>query len=213
MNSVRRRTLVAGGTLALAAGLLADQGSVLGADLPHTALLGAALGAVVGLVPDRSVVGRTAAFLAGFGTAWVGYALRAGVFPDVPLGRALAAVIVVGVITTVAAVSAGRLPLWSGLVGAGALLGAYETTFVTTPTGFLQDSMTAATTVLVSAALGLLVATTVEGLMAPAATSAAAAPGVVVVPGPRSSVDGDVAPADAGLDITTPRTSTQESSR
>src|SRR5689334_18720518 len=72
MTSVRRRTLVAGGSLALAAGLLADQGSVLGADLPHTALLGAALGAVVGLVPDRTVAGRTGAFLTGFASAWVG---------------------------------------------------------------------------------------------------------------------------------------------
>jgi hypothetical protein len=199
MTSVRRRTLVAGGTLALAAGLLADQGSVLGADLPHTALLGAALGAVVGLVPDQSVAGRTGAFLTGFGSAWVGYALRAGVFPVVPLGRALAAVIVVGVITAVAAASAGRLPLWSGLVGAGALLGAYETTFVTTPTGFLQDSMTAATTVLVAAGLGLLVASTVEGLMAPAGEGAPTVRGEVAVPSPRSSVDADV---DAGLEIT-----------
>ena len=203
MTSVRRRTLVSGGALALAAGLLADQGSVLGADLPHTALLGAALGAVVGLVPDRSVAGRTGAFLTGFVSAWVGYALRAGVFPDVPLGRALAAVIVVSVITAVAAASAGRLPLWSGLVGAGALLGAYETTFVTTPTGFLQDSMTAATTVLVSAALGLLVATTVEGLMAPGSSAAPTARGEVAVPSPRASVDADVeSGTDVGLEIT-----------
>jgi hypothetical protein len=204
MTSVRRRTLVAGGSLALAAGLLADQGSVLGADLPHTALLGAALGAVVGLVPDRTVAGRTGAFLTGFASAWVGYALRAGVFPDVPLGRALAAVIVVSVITAVAAASAGRLPLWSGLVGAGALLGAYETTFVTTPTGFLTDSMTAATTVLVAAGLGLLVASTVEGLMAPATAATPTVHGDIAVPSPRASVDADV---DAGLDIT------QESNR
>jgi hypothetical protein len=204
MTSVRRRTLVAGGALALAAGLLADQGSVLGADLPHTALLGAALGAVLGLVPDSSVAGRTGSFLVGFGSAWIGYALRAGVFPDVPLGRALAAVIVVGVITAVSAATAARPPLWSGLVGAGALLGAYETTFVTTPTGFLSDSMTAATTVLVSAALGLLVATTVDGLLAPASAAPQTPHGEVAVPAPRASVD-----ADAGLDITTP----QESSR
>jgi hypothetical protein len=200
MNSVRTRTCVAGGALALTAGLLADQGSVLGADLPHTALLGAALGAVVGLVPDRTVLGRTGSFVAGFAAAWVGYALRAGFFPDAPLGRALAAVIVVGLITAVAVVSAGRLPLWSGLVGAGALLGAYETTFATTPTSFVSDSMTAATTVLVSASLGLLVATVVEGLLAPGAAAVEPARGEVALPAPRASVDADV---DAGLDITT----------
>ena len=200
MTSVRTRTCVAGGALALTAGLLADQGSVLGADLPHTALLGAALGAVVGLVPDRSVAGRTGAFLGGFAAAWIGYALRAAVFPDVPLGRALAAVIVVGAITAVAALSAGRLPLWSGLVGAGALLGAYETTFVTTPTGFLTDSMTAATTVLVSSALGLLVASTVEELLHTSETGAPTARGEVAVPAPRASKEDEA--ADVGLDIT-----------
>jgi hypothetical protein len=205
MTTVRLRTCAVGGALALTAGLLADQGSVLGADLPHTALLGAALGAVVGLVPDRSVVGRTGAFLAGFGAAWLGYALRAGVFPDVPLGRALTAVIVVSVITAVAVVSAGQLPLWSGLVGAGALLGAYETTFVTTPTGFLADSLTATTTVLVAAALGLLVATTVDGLIV-TAPAAQHEKGELAVPAPRASVDADV---DAGLDITKPKGTTR----
>jgi hypothetical protein len=200
MTSVRRRTLAAGGALALVAGLLADQGSVLGADLPHTALRGAALGAVVGLVPDRSVAGRTGSFLVGFAAAYLGYVLRAGVLPDVPLGRAIAAVAVVGVITAASTASAARLPLWSGLVGAGALLGAYETTFVTTPTGFVTDSLTAATTVLVSAGLGLLVAATGDGVL-PVASADPHTPSArpeVAVPAPRASVD-----ADAGLDITT----------
>jgi hypothetical protein len=189
MTSVRLRTCAAGGALALAAGLLADQGSVLGADLPHTALLGAALGAVVGLVPDRTVVGRTGGFLIGFGAAWLGYALRAGVLPDIPLGRAIAAVVVVLAITAAAALSNGRLPLWSGLVGTGALLGAYETTFVTTPTTFLVDSTTAATTVLVSAALGLLVATVVEDLLGTSVKVVEHHHVEVAVPSPRASVD------------------------
>jgi hypothetical protein len=141
----------------------------------------------------------------GFAAAWLGYLLRAGVLPDVPMGRAIAAVAVVGVITAVSAATAARLPLWSGLVGAGALLGAYETTFLTTPTGFLSDSLTAATTVLVAAGLGLLVATTVDGLL-PAASSSPAPRPEVAVPAPRASQDADV---DAGLDITTP----QETSR
>lgn len=193
MTSVRTRTCVAGGALALAAGLLADQGSVLGADLPHTALLGAALGAVLGLVPDRTVLGRTGCFLVGFAAAWFGYALRAGVLPDIPMGRAIAAMAVVLVITAAAVVSNGRLPMWSGLVGAGALLGAYETTFVTTPTGFLSDSMTAATTVLVSSALGLLVATTIEGYLGDSPEVVAYTErSAVAVPAPRSSVDADV---------------------
>jgi hypothetical protein len=201
MTPVRLRTCLVGGALALTAGLLADQGSVLGADLPHHALLGAALGAVVGLVPDRTVVGRTGGFLAGFAAAWLGYVLRAGVLPDIPLARAIAAVSVVFLITAVAVASAGRLPLWSGLVGAGAMLGAYETTFVTSPTGFVSDSTTAATTVLVCAALGLLVANTLQDVFdAAPETPTAKTYGEVAVPAPRAEAD-----ADAGLDITTPQ--------
>lgn len=202
MTSVRTRTCLVGGALALTAGLLADQGSVLGADLPHTALLGASLGAVVGLVPDRSVAGRTGAFVFGALAAWLGFALRAGVLPDIPMGRAIASVVVVVAITALAALTAGRLPLWSGLVGSGAMLGAYETTFATTPTGFLADSTTAMTTVLVSAALGLLVASTLQEVLgtALAPTDSAAQRPEVALPSPRASVD-----ADAGLDITTPQ--------
>lgn len=165
MTSERLRTLAAGGALALGAGLLVSQGDVLGPELQHVALLGAALGAVLGLVPDSSVVGRTGAFLVGFGAAWLGYALRAGLFPDTSSGVAVAAVTVLAVITLVSFVTAGRLPLWSGLVGAGALLGAYENTFVTTPTSFLADSTSAATTVLVASAFGLLITSVVSDLL------------------------------------------------
>lgn len=199
MTSVRIRTCLVGGALALTAGVLADQGSVLGADLPHTALLGAALGAVVGLVPDRSVAGRTGAFVFGALAAWLGYALRAGALPDIPMGRAIGSVVVVLAITAVAVATAGRLPMWSGLVGAGAMLGAYETTFVTTPTGFLSDSMTAMTTVLVSAALGLLVASTLQDVLGEAPAEPVGRHPEVALPGPRASVDAET---DAGLEIT-----------
>jgi hypothetical protein len=202
MTSVRTRTCLVGGALALTAGLLADQGSVLGADLPHTALLGASLGAVVGLVPDRSVAGRTGAFVLGALAAWLGFALRAGALPDIPMGRAIASVVVVAAITAVAVITAGRLPMWSGLVGAGAMLGAYETTFTTTPTWFVSDSMTAATTVLVSAALGLLVASTLQDVLGAAPAEPAAQRPEVALPAPRASVDAE---ADAGLSITRPQ--------
>lgn len=203
MSPVRRRTLAVGGGLAVAAALLADKGSVLGADLPHTALLGAALGAVLALVPDGSVAGRTGAFLGGFLSAWLGYALRAGFLPDAPAGRAVAAVVVVALVTGLAVATDGRAPLWASLVGAAAMLGAYETTFVTTPTGFVADSTTAATTVVLCAALGLLVVTLLDGALgartADTGSRTTSALGQATVPVPRASVDPDV---DAGLDIT-----------
>jgi hypothetical protein len=195
MTPERQHALAAGGALALGAGLLVAQGSVLGPDLQHVALLGAALGAVLGLVPDGSVVGRTGGFLVGFGSAWLGYALRAGVFPDTTSGVALAAVLVLAVVTLVAFATAGRLPLWSCLLGAGALLGAYETTFVATPTSFLADSTSAATTVLVASAFGLLITSVVTDLLSARSSGAEAdetAPPRrhrLAVPTPRSAAD------------------------
>jgi hypothetical protein len=191
MTSVRLRTCVAGGALALTAGVLADQGSAFGADLPHIALLGAALGAVIGLVPDRSLAGRIGGFLAGFVAAWLGYALRAGVLPDIPMGRAIAAVAVVAVITAVTVATNGRIPLWSGLVGVGGLLGAYESTFTASPASFLADSVTAVTTVLVAGAFGILVSTLAEDV-SDVDEAVAHQHGEVSVPAPRSAVDADV---------------------
>ena len=166
MASVRLRTLAVGSALALTAGLLTDHGAALGADLPSLALFGIAAGAVLGLVPDRGPAARAAGFLAGFLATWAAYGLRASVLPDVPIGRALAAAGVVAAITAVATATAGRLPLWSGLVGAATLVGAYETVFSADPAAFGSEATTVATTVLLAASIGYLVA--VLGAAAPA---------------------------------------------
>jgi hypothetical protein len=194
MSSPRPQILVAGSALALAAGVLIDQGSHLGADLPRTALLGVALGAVVGLVPDRTVTARTGGFVTGLLAAWVGYALRAGFLPDIAMGRAIAAVTVIGVVTAVATATAGRVPLWSGLLGAGAMAGAYEAAFAATPTSFVTDSMTAVTTTLLASALAIVVvgalADTPRELDADEGEDVPLA--ALMMPAPRASVDADV---------------------
>jgi hypothetical protein len=196
MSSVRTRTLVTGTALAVTAALLADHGAMFGADLPKVALLGAAAGAVLGLVPDRSPVARLGGFLTGFAAAWLGYALRAGVLPDIPLGRAIAAVVVVAIVTIVATVSANRLPMWAGFVGVAALLGSYETTFAATPTSFVSDSMTAVTTSLLAASVGFLVTVLASGTSGSGDIAAESTDHVVAVdaavPPPRAAVDGNV---------------------
>jgi hypothetical protein len=160
-----RRTLISGGLLAITAAALADHGSHLGVAVPRAALLGVALGAVLGLVPmsrtDR-LWGRAPAFVVGALFAWLGYALRAGVLPDIPMGRAVAAIIVVALVTAVAVVSRERLPLWAGLIGVGAVVGAYETAFNQAPTAFTSESTTTVTVVLLAAACGYLAATIAE---------------------------------------------------
>jgi hypothetical protein len=171
MTSVRVRTCVAGAALAVLAGALVDHGAIFGADFLRVALLGIALGAVLGLVPHRSAVERVGGFAAGFVAAWLGYLLRAGVLPDIPMGRAIAAVIVISLITAVATATADRIPLWAGLLGAGALVGAYEAAYVATPSEVGSESAAAATAVLLAVAFGFVVTAVVSAFTA--ASSAA----------------------------------------
>jgi hypothetical protein len=153
-----RRTLVTGGLLALFAALLAQFGGSLGLEEVRSALLGAAIGAALGLVPGNdSSYGRVVGFIVGFALAWIGYALRAGLLPDSGSGRALAAFLVIAVLTGICAATMGWMPLWTGLLGVAALAGAYEFAFGIDPTAFLSQSVTAATTVLLAAAVGYLV--------------------------------------------------------
>jgi hypothetical protein len=196
MSSVRIRTLVTGSALAVTAAALADHGAIFGADLPKVALLGAAAGAVLGLVPDRSPAARLGGFVGGFAAAWLGYALRAGVLPDIPMGRAIAAVVVVSIVTATATATANRLPMWAGFVGVATLLGSYETTFAATPTSFVSDSMTAVTTSLLAVSLGFIVSVLASGTAAVSAATQdddiVVLPEAAPVPVPRSAPDANV---------------------
>jgi hypothetical protein len=150
--------LTSGLVLAVSAALVIGLSDLLGLDLQPVALLGASLGGALAFVPHTPDWGRLAGFLVGFLAAWVGYALRAAVLPDAAAGRAVAALIVIVLVTVVAAATAGRLPLWSGLIGVAALVGAYEELYTSAPSQFVGDSMGAATAILLAVAVGYLVA-------------------------------------------------------
>jgi hypothetical protein len=160
-----RNNVIGGFVLAVVAALIVGLGQVLGMDLQHVALIGAALGGVLGLVPDRSPGERIGGFLVGFVVAWAGFAVRAAVLPDSASGRAVAAFLVIAACLVIAAAMGAtpvRLPLWSMLVGVAAIVGAYEETYTNAPSQFLSESPTAATTVLLAVSLGYL-ATSVLG--------------------------------------------------
>jgi hypothetical protein len=167
-----RRTLLAGVVLAVAAVLVVWLSSVLGLELESVALLGAALGAVVALVPDRSPSARLGGFAAGFVAAWIGYFLRAALLPDTSTGRAVAVGLVVLLCVGATAASLGRLPLWSTLLGTAALSGAYEFTYAAAPPEILTTSVDTATTLLFNVAMGFLAA----ALVAPPAAAGAVEP-------------------------------------
>ena len=82
---------------------------------------------------DRSAVGRVAAFAGGIAFALVGYAARALVLPDSDGGRAVAVAVVLLLVTLMATLTASRLPLWAGVLGAGSFAGAYDRVYTNAP--------------------------------------------------------------------------------
>lgn len=164
-----RKSILAGLILAPAAALVMWLSAILDLELESVVLLGAAIGAVVALVPDRGPLARFAGFAAGFVAAWLGFFARAALLPDTAGGRAVAVGLVLLLCVGVAAVSAGRLPLWSALLGAAALVGGYEYTYAAAPPEVASTSVSAATSLLFCVAVGFLVAATVASYDRPAA--------------------------------------------
>jgi hypothetical protein len=153
---MQRSTLLGGALLAVVAGLLCLIGESLGLRTEHVALVGGALGGVAGLVQDRTPGLRAIGFGAGLAVAWIGFAIRALYLPDSTSGRALAATLVVVVCVVITAGAGSRIPLWTLLLGAAAMVAVYEENYTADSPAFLSESPTAATAVLLAAAIGFL---------------------------------------------------------
>jgi hypothetical protein len=160
-----RKTLLAGLVLTVAAVLVVLLSATFDLELESVALLGVAMGAVLALVPDRTPAVRLAGFFGGFVAAWVGYLVRAALLPDTAGGRSVAVALVVVVCVAITAATMNRLPLWTTLLGTAALTGAYELTYAAAPPEVATTSMSTATTLLFTLAIGFLAA----ALVAPAA--------------------------------------------
>lgn len=177
-----RKTLLVGLVLVVAAVVVVFLSDLTGLELEPVILLGLTLGAVLALVPDRSAAMRLVGFAGGFVAAWIGYLLRAAVLPDSAGGRAVVIALVLAIVVGIAAVSMGRIPLWSGLLGAGAFAGAFEYTYSAAPPEVAWTSVTAATALLLTTAAGFLAA----AFVAPAGEQ----------PSPRGARANRPAPAD-----------------
>jgi hypothetical protein len=162
-----RKTLLVGLVLAVAAVLVVWLSAAFDLGLEPVVLLGAALGAVVALVPDRTPLIRLAGFAGGFVAAWIGYFIRAALLPDTAGGRGVAVGLVVLLCVAIAAISMDRLPLWTTLLGTAALSGAYEFTFAAAPPEVASTSLSTATTLLFSVAVGFLAAALVASVDRP----------------------------------------------
>ena len=168
-----RKSIFAGLGLALSAALVMWLSAVFDLELESFVLLGAAVGAAVALVPDRSPLFRFLGFAAGFVAAWLGFFMRAALLPDTAGGRAVAVGLVLLLCVLAVALSAGRLPLWATLLGTAAMVGGYEYTYAAAPPEVATTSVSAATSLLFCVAVGYLVAATVAPY---AGTRAAATP-------------------------------------
>lgn len=153
-----RRTLLVGLALVVGAVLAVFISSWFDLELESVVLVGVALGAVIALVPDRSPLMRLAGFAGGFVAAWIGYFVRAALLPDSTGGRAVAIGLIIVLAVAIAAVSMERIPLWSTLVGAAAMAGAYEFTFDVAPPEVASTSVSTATALLLTVAIGYLAA-------------------------------------------------------
>lgn len=161
-----RKTWLVGGLLVVAAIVVVVLSDLLDLELEAVTILGLSTGAVVALVPDRSAAGRLVGFLVGFVAAWVAYLLRAGVLPDSLGGRIVAVALVMIVCVAAAGLSFNRVPLWAPLLGAGSMVGAFEYLYSAAPPEVVANSVSAATALLVTSAVGFLVV----ALVAPPAT-------------------------------------------
>lgn len=153
-----RRMLSAGVVLiAVAGGIywLSDLGDL---ELEPVALLGVTVGGVLALVRDGSAGGKAVGFIAGFVAAWALYALRAAWLPDSVSGKAAFAAGIVALCVAVSAVTLTRVPLWSALLGAGAMAGAFEAAYVAAPPETLTTSTTVGSSMALAVALGFLAA-------------------------------------------------------
>jgi hypothetical protein len=148
------RTVIGGAVVAVIAGLLAVVGDGIGITTVWPVLLAAA----IGLVARSAVVPRVGAAALGAVVGFVAMALRAGLLPDVVTSRALVIVLAVALLTLVAALTKGLLPLWAGLAGYAAFAGLYEPVYADSPTTFLADAPVAVLTVLLSLGLGAIAA-------------------------------------------------------
>jgi hypothetical protein len=191
-----KRYILAGLALAVLTAAVTGLG-LLGPDA-SSVLLGLALGGALGLVPGGAVAGRAGGFVLGAVLAWAGYLLRAGALPDTASGRAVAAFVVLALCTAAFAISRGRLPLWSLLLGVVGVVGAYEATYAADPSAVTSTSVEVVSSLLLTSAIGLLVGTLVVPGPAPdpgtssdprasRAEPAATAPPAPVEPGRAAS--------------------------
>jgi hypothetical protein len=148
-----KRTVFGGLALCLAAAFAVYLGDALDLGLPNP-LLGISIGGVLALAPGLHRVARLVGFIIGGGLALVGYGLNAQFMPQNSAGISLTAIFTIGLGTAAAALSFGRIPLWSVLLGIAGFTGAYDYTYSDKPYDFLNSAVASPVGMLVVFGIG-----------------------------------------------------------
>jgi len=117
-------------------------------------LLGVAAGLLLGLIRDRSPLGRYAAFLIGLVFGLI--ALVAGLVGWIGF------VVAILILTVISALTGGRLPLWAMILGSGVLAAMYEPFLIATPWYVLTQYPTVLLLALATSAGGFIATVLVE---------------------------------------------------
>jgi hypothetical protein len=156
-----KRTVFGGLLLSLMAVITVVFGDALELGLPNP-LLGLSVGAVLALVPGGHKLGRLVGFLLGGAFAFIGYGFNAQFMPSASIGVAVTAALTIGLATLAAALSFGRMPLWSLLLGIAGFTGAYDYTYSDKPYDFLNSSVATPIGMLVAFGFGYLTGAAVD---------------------------------------------------
>ena len=176
------------GLAVFAAGLVAlIINRVLNLELGSIAL-GLTIGAAVGLVATHGVLGRIGGFLLGVVVAVVMYGVRALFLNSSFEGQVAGLTITLALLVLICAVTGGRLPLWSALLGSALVVGAYEAPYIADPANVTAELVQYTTMALLPAALGFLGAVLVSNYRSGDEPGAAAPPGSEPAPEPSVSL-------------------------
>ena len=147
-------------------------------------VLGLAIGAIVGLLPHADPVARLMGFTLGLLLAFASYVVRGGFLPYTKWWSAVVVLVLLAIITGIAALFRSSTWFVSMLLGAGILYGTVELAFQAAPSAYLAASALAFLSILfsfgigymVSAVLGLKLVPASRAHPAPAGTPPAEAP-------------------------------------
>ena len=166
---------------AMGAYMLQDQ---LGTPAIAYTVLGLAIGAIVGMLPDADPVARLMGFMLGLLLAFASYVVRGGYLPYTKWWSAAVVLVLLAIITGIAALFRSSTWFVSMLLGAGILYGMVELQFQAAPSAYLASSALAFLSILFSFGIGYMVSTVLGIKLVPASRAGTAPVGAPPAPPP-----------------------------